>query len=121
MKVNMTHFLANATTFTAQVAIKIGREVLPDGKQRLEFRCELSNIQVTPSRVMFDVDWFIWRSGKATRVYIQTGILNPPFTVSEQNFNLTGLNLHVSYYSCIFAKLNYRVFVLVCFCMITQK
>ena len=69
---------------------------MSDGKQWLEFICELSNIQVTPHDAVYNVDWYTIRAGKSTRVYMQEGILNPPFTVSEQHLNLKGLNLDVS-------------------------
>ena len=67
---------------------------MSDRKQWLEFICELSNIQVTPHDAIYHVDWYTIRAGKSTRVYIQEK--NPPFTVSEQDLNLKGLNLDVS-------------------------
>ena len=69
---------------------------MSDGKQWLEFICELSNIQVTPRDAVYNVHWYMIRAGNLTRFYMQEGILNPPFTVSEQHLNLKGLNLDVS-------------------------
>ena len=69
---------------------------------KLEFRCKLTNKQVSPAGAVFDVEWYIWNSGKAKKVHEEKGVavITPGdyFKVDEDELanDLKGLNLDVS-------------------------
>ena len=89
--------LASQVEFKADVDVDV-RPVIREGRHEIQFECVMSKVNLTTApgnQVLFDVIWYIHKSGKKREVHREEGVPGP-LTLQESVLALyPGLDVNV--------------------------